>query len=119
MFGLLAGSLNGAAFGSETIDFNADFVTPTNTGQAILALDIAAFGDVDQFKARVDKAAHEMKGSRTLPGFDSVRLPGERSWQTRNDRVTHGVPVPGALADALTALAKELGIEAPFHTTPA
>jgi L-2-hydroxycarboxylate dehydrogenase (NAD+) len=119
MFGLLAGSLNGAAFGADTIDFNADFVTPTNTGQAILALDIAAFGDADAFKARVDKAVGEMKESRTLPGFDGVRLPGERSWETRQERVEHGIPVPAVLADALAALGKELGIAAPFHTTPA
>jgi L-2-hydroxycarboxylate dehydrogenase (NAD+) len=117
VFGLLAGSLNSAAFGRDTIDFNADFVTPTNTGQAILALDIKAFGDVGAFKARVDKAVGEMKSSPTLPGFEEIRLPGERSWHIREDRAQHGVPLPSALADSLSALARELGIAAPFHTT--
>src|SRR5260221_483308 len=50
VFGLLAGTLNGAAMGSETVDFNADDVTPTNTGHAIVAISIAAFGEVDAFK---------------------------------------------------------------------
>ena len=115
VFGLLAGTLNGAAFGRDTIDFNADFVTPTNTGQAILAIDLAAFGDIAAFKARVDKAVREMKSSPTLPGFDAVRLPGERSWHTRQDRIKNGVPVPGVLAQQLTQLAGELGIAAPFQ----
>ena len=119
VFGLLAGSLNGAAFGRDTIDFNADFVTPTNTGQAILALDLKAFGEVAAFKARVDKAVREMKSSPTLPGFEEIRLPGERSFHTRQDRIKHGIPFPAALAAALESLAAELGIEAPLHSTPA
>ncbi len=43
--GLLAGTLNGAAMGSEVIDFNKDAFSTTNTGQAILAIDLSAFGD--------------------------------------------------------------------------
>src|SRR5712675_1892559 len=38
MFGLLAGTLNGAANGADVVDFNKDDTTPTNTGQAICAL---------------------------------------------------------------------------------
>jgi len=34
MFGLLAGTLNGAANGADVVDFNKDDTTPTNTGQA-------------------------------------------------------------------------------------
>src|SRR6185312_4949114 len=44
-FGVLAGTLNRAAMGREVVDFNADDSTETNTGQAILALDLEAFGD--------------------------------------------------------------------------
>src|SRR5262249_50057374 len=68
--GLLAGTLNGAARGRDTVDFNADDKTPTNTGQAILALDISAFGDVAAFKQRVDALARDLRASPTLPGFD-------------------------------------------------
>ena len=52
--GLLAGTLNGAAMGHDVIDFNHDDTSVTNTGQAIVAIDIAAFGDVAVFKDRVD-----------------------------------------------------------------
>ena len=38
--GLLAGTLNGAAMGREVIDFNHDFTSTTNTGQAIAMVDI-------------------------------------------------------------------------------
>ena len=43
--GLLAGVLNGAAFGSDVVDFTTDTTSPTNTGQFVAAIDIAAFGD--------------------------------------------------------------------------
>ena len=46
IFGLLAGTLNGAAFGKDVVDFNADAKTTTNTGHFIVALDIAAFADM-------------------------------------------------------------------------
>src|SRR5207253_538464 len=42
VFGLLAGTLNGAANGPDTIDFNKDDRTPTNTGQAIVAISLEA-----------------------------------------------------------------------------
>ena len=42
--GLMAGVLNGAAFGSDVVDFTSDTTSPTNTGQFVMALDPAAFG---------------------------------------------------------------------------
>ena len=50
--GLLAGTLNGAAMGSDVIDFNHDDTSATNTGQAIMAIDLAAFGDVGAVQGR-------------------------------------------------------------------
>ena len=49
--GLLAGVPNGASFGAVAVDFTADAITPTNTGQFVAAIDIAAFGNVDAFTA--------------------------------------------------------------------
>jgi L-2-hydroxycarboxylate dehydrogenase (NAD+) len=110
MFGLIAGTLNGAAFGRSTIDFNADQVTPTNTGQAIMALDIAAFGDPAAFKAEVEQVRADMKASPTLPGFDEVRLPGERTARIRAERARDGIPLHGQLDAALRKVADELGV---------
>ncbi len=110
LFGLLAGSLNGAAFGEDVVDFNADFKTVTNTGQFIVAIDIAAFGDVTAFKRRVDAAIRAIKASPTLPGFDEVLLPGEQSRRKRQDYEANGIPMPDALFDALAKLADDLGV---------
>lgn len=110
IFGLLAGTLNGAAFGRSTVDFNADATTPTNTGHFILAVDIAAFGDVGPFLEQVDRTWEEMKSSPLLPGFDEIRLPGEQSDRTRTERRKTGIPVPAALRKGLDELAASLGV---------
>ena len=43
VLGLLAGVLNGAAFGREVVDFNADDESACNTGHFIIALDVSRF----------------------------------------------------------------------------
>ena len=111
VFGLLAGVLNGAAFGRDVVDFNADFQTATNTGQFIVAIDIAAFGDANSFKRRVDDAIRAIKSSPTLPGFEEVLLPGENSFRKREDYQVNGIPLSNALHEGLDNLAENLGIK--------
>jgi L-2-hydroxycarboxylate dehydrogenase (NAD+) len=110
MFGLLAGSLNGAAVGSETIDFNADDTTPTNTGHAIVALSISRFCNLADFKRRVDKLARELRGSRRMHGVERILLPGEQSRAKFAERRKLGVPVAEPLRASLDQLAGELKI---------
>jgi L-2-hydroxycarboxylate dehydrogenase (NAD+) len=111
MFGLLAGALNGAAFGRDVVNYTKDAKTPSNTGQAIVALDIAAFSDVQVFKEKVDDVWEMMKSSPTLPGFDEVRLPGERSGRLYEERIAQGVPLGAELRKVLDELADRLKIQ--------
>ncbi len=110
IFGLLAGTLNGAAFGEDVIDFNADSKTVTNTGHFVIALDISAFADVNEFKRDVDAIWAQMKSSDLLPGFSEVRLPGERLARTKAEYTKTGIPIPSALASRLSELADDLNI---------
>lgn len=112
--GLLAGTLGGAAMGREVIDFNADHVSTTNTGQAILVIDLSAFGDPAVFKHAVDKLVREIRESERLPGVDRIWLPGEQSHERRSRYLRHGIPVARGLLQELEALARELQI-APLH----
>jgi LDH2 family malate/lactate/ureidoglycolate dehydrogenase len=108
--GLLAGTLNRAAVGSETIDFNHDDTTVTNTGQAILVIDPDAFGEVDAFKARVDKLVRELRASERMPGVDRIWVPGEQSHAKRLVNEREGLALPPALRTQLDTLARDLGI---------
>jgi LDH2 family malate/lactate/ureidoglycolate dehydrogenase len=110
MFGLLAGTLNGAANGADVVDFNKDDVTPTNTGQAICALDIKAFAEPTQFKRQVDTVIRQLHGSALLPGYDRIRLPGEDRHHRITERRAHGIPIPPELRAALDKLTADLAI---------
>src|SRR4030088_271362 len=111
MFGLLAGNLNGAAFGRDVVDYTVDSKPPSNTGQAVVAVDIAAFADVQAFKRDVDEVWDVLKSPPTLPGVDEIRLPGERSEQIYDERMADGVPLGAELRKVLDELADRLGIE--------
>jgi len=114
IIGLLAGTLNGAAMGRDVVDFNADDTTPTNTGQAVLAISLDAFGEADAFMRRVDEVIRTLRGSARMPGVDRIRLPGEVSHATRLDRLENGVPIPAPLLTSLESLAGTLDIDGPL-----
>src|SRR5258708_4522998 len=79
---------------------------------AIVAISIAAFGEVDEFKRRVDKLAREIRRSRPMPGVARIWLPGEQSRAKCEERSKLGIPIPEPLRAGLDKLARELKIKA-------
>jgi LDH2 family malate/lactate/ureidoglycolate dehydrogenase len=110
IIGMLAGNLNGAAMGKDVIDFNNDDTSETNTGHAIVAINIEAFQPLAEFKAGMDTLIRDIRNSQRLPNVDRIRLPGEGTHSARADRGNNGVPMPDALLAALDQLAGELKI---------
>jgi len=110
LFGLLAGTLNGAAMGKDVIDFNNDNSSVTNTGHCIVVVDPASFGDPAEFRRNVDTVVRDLRASKRLPGVERIWLPGEQSAIKRTERARDGVPVPPALQETLAKVAAELGI---------
>jgi LDH2 family malate/lactate/ureidoglycolate dehydrogenase len=109
MLGLLAGPLNRAAFGRDVVDFNADDRSVTETGHALLALDVTRFLDPAEFTREVARHLEELRRSARLPGVERIRLPGEMRAARRRERLEQGVPIPGALMRQLDRLASETG----------
>ena len=109
--GLLAGTLNGAAMGKDVIDFNHDDASATNTGQAIVAIDVAAFGDLQVFKDRVDALIDDLRKSRRMPTVDRIWLPGEQSHARRVEYQRDGIPISAPLLRSLDQVADDLRIE--------
>jgi LDH2 family malate/lactate/ureidoglycolate dehydrogenase len=109
--GILAGTLNGAAMGRQVIDFNKDFSTTTNTGQAIAIIDPSAFGEITEFKQNVDTLVRELRGSDRMPGVDRIWLPGEQSHEKRLSNEAHGMVMAPSLMKQLNDLAAQLNIK--------
>jgi L-2-hydroxycarboxylate dehydrogenase (NAD+) len=111
MLGLLGGVLNGAAFGRDVVDFNADDNSETNTGHFMVAIDVARFVPLATFTAEVDRHVRDFRGSQRLPGVDAIRLPGDRRSECRAERLRDGVPIAPALLVQLDKLAAELKVK--------
>jgi L-2-hydroxycarboxylate dehydrogenase (NAD+) len=115
MFSLLGGVLNGTATGRESVSLEDERVAG-NTGQAILALKVANFAAVEDFKRRVDKVARDIRTSKPMPGVREVRYPGLNGHRTESERGKSGIPIRAPFATSLDKLAAELGI-APLALT--
>lgn len=110
ILGLIAGVLNGAAFGRDVIDFNYNDDGATNTGHFMAAIDIKRFVPPDTFMAETDRHLADMRASKRLPGVDHIRLPGDRRRECRKERLRDGIPLPDALVLQLDRLARELDV---------
>ncbi len=111
MLGLLGGVLNGAAFGRDVVDFNADDSSVTNTGHFMVAIDIKRFVPLATFVAETDRHLNDLRASQRMPGTAEIRLPGDRRRECRIERQRDGVPLPAALLAQLDRLAGDLAIK--------
>lgn len=110
--GLLAGVLNGAAFGSSVIDHRADLRTPTNTGQLIVVLRADLFRPLTDVLGGVHAALDELRGSDG-PGAAPLRLPGDRSAELWAEALRDGVELPDTLWRTLAQEAARAGVPLP------
>ena len=110
VLGLLAGTLNGAAFGRDVIDFNYNDSDACDTGHFFIALDVSRFIPIDVFKREIDRQLRDLRGSKRLPGVDVIRLPGEQRAQRRDERRRDGVPIVDEVMAQLDKLAAELNV---------
>jgi len=107
---MLAGVLNGAAFGRNVVDFNKDFVTKNNSGHMILAMRVDNFQPADAFKGEMDRVIREIRDSERMEGVERIWLPGEMEFYKVRERLERGIPLGPVLIAQLRQLAKELQI---------
>jgi L-2-hydroxycarboxylate dehydrogenase (NAD+) len=110
VLGLLAGTLNGAAFGRDVIDFNYNDSDACDTGHFFIALDVSRFMPIDVFKREIDLQLRDLRESKRLPGVDAIRLPGEQRAQRRDERRRDGIPIVDEVMEQLDKLAAEMGV---------
>jgi LDH2 family malate/lactate/ureidoglycolate dehydrogenase len=101
--------------GRDVVDFNQDSETATNTGQAIVAIDPAAFGELADFKAAVDALVRDLRASQRMPGVERILMPGEQSHERVVANRRDGIPLSAGLMGALDRLAEDLDIS-PLRT---
>jgi len=99
--GILSSMLSGAAYGLELGNM-VDGPRPGHDGQFVIAIDVAAFVDPAEFKARADAAIRQIRSSRPAAGFDRCYAPGELEHETELRYRETGIPLN---AETLAGLA--------------
>ena len=86
---------------------------PIDVGHVVAALDLAAFGPVDEFKRDMDAYIDALHRVPQAPGVDRIRVAGEPEFEAEQERLRHGIPLHAGVAASLRALGDELGIAMP------
>lgn len=107
--------LSGAAIGAAIGSMYKDQGRKQDVGHFFCLLDIDAFLDAAEFKARMGRMVDEIKSCRRRPGVEEIFVPGERSSRTTRDNLKRGITIDGATLAELRAVCGELGV--PFTLT--
>jgi len=78
-----------------------------------MALNIACFTDLKEYKARVDDLIDSIKALPKADGFDEILMPGELEERRCVERMTTGIPIPGGTVTSLREIALRLNVKLP------
>jgi len=107
--GLLAGVMNGAAFGRSVVDHRLALDRPTNTGQSIFVMRSDLFMPEDEMRRSITKHLDQMRNSGSADG-EPIRLPGDSAAANLRASEQHGVPLSASLVAQLDQLAARLSV---------
>ncbi len=107
MVELFCGVLSGAAVGSDVGSMYKHMDRRQNVGHYFCLVDVAAFMEPDQMRARTDAMVDRIKACRRRPGVEEILIPGEPEYRKIEDNRANGVPVDAKTFEELTALCDE------------
>jgi L-2-hydroxycarboxylate dehydrogenase (NAD+) len=110
VIGMLAGVLNGAAFGRNVVDFNKDPAAVNNSGHMIFAMRVDNFQPVEAFKEEMDRVIREIRDSERIDNVDRIWMPGEMEHERILERKEKGIPLAPVVIANLNRLAAELNL---------
>lgn len=108
---VLTGVLSGGGYGLMPYSDPAH----QDVSHLLMAIDIAWFMPVEEFKARMDDFVRMCKSARLRPGFDEILVPGEIDYRREQEYRRDGAKLDAVVFDELAQLAQTLGIEFPFE----
>ena len=77
------------------------------------AVRIDGFRPADEFKAAMDEMLDTFRNAPTVGGAERVLIAGQREFETRDERMAHGIPLHASIVTLLNRLAEEVGVPMP------
>jgi LDH2 family malate/lactate/ureidoglycolate dehydrogenase len=103
MIDVFAGILTGLGWGEDP-------QARHNDGSLFIAINVAAFRPIEEFKDEVTGFTGFLKSSRPAHGFKEVMYPGEIEWLTMQERLKTGVSIEDDTWTVVTKLAASVGV---------
>ncbi len=88
---------------------------PSRQSFNLTVVDPEVFVGREAYLAEMQRFVAHLKSSRLRPGFDEIRLPGERNYRCIEEAKTKGVPVENSRAEQLDRFAAEQGLGSVFN----
>ncbi len=114
---VLSGVLSGAAFGLEVDNVHAaagsGSVPAPRVGHFFLALDVARFMPLDEFRQRLSALFAMLKESRKALDKSTIYVHGEKERARTHLHERSGIPLTDNVLSALRRIAAECGVRAP------
>jgi LDH2 family malate/lactate/ureidoglycolate dehydrogenase len=109
---VLAAILTGASIRWQVLSWAfSDPSKPTGHGAAFMAINIASFMSVEQFKERMDQTICEIRNSEKTGDAERIYLPGEMEWERREKSLAEGIDLPADVVASLRELAQEMNLD--------
>jgi LDH2 family malate/lactate/ureidoglycolate dehydrogenase len=110
LMGVFSSMLSGAAYGTELGNME-DGPTAGQDGHFLMAINVAAFEDVSQFKKRVDAAIAQIHESHKATGVERLFVAGEPECLRRQEYEAKGIPLNDITLQDIGVTARALGVD--------
>lgn len=110
VMGMLASLLSGAAYGTELGNM-VDGPTAGRDGHLFVAIDIAAFQPVEEFRRRVDGIARQIAGGRRRAGVEQLYPPGRLEHEFAERYAREGIPLNEETIAGIRAAGRRFGLD--------
>ncbi len=108
---ILSAALQSGAFLKMLTGIENGKKVPFRLGHFFIAVDIAAFNDVDDFKKITGNILRELRNSKKMKGQNRIYTAGEKEFLIKQQRQKTGIPINKELLNELTLLAEEFEIK--------
>jgi len=110
LMGIFSSMLSGAAYGTELGNME-DGPRAGQDGHFMMAINVAAFEEVERFKERIDAAIAQIHQCERAPGVERLYVSGELEFLRRQEYGREGIPLNEVTLRDIGAAARELGVD--------
>jgi LDH2 family malate/lactate/ureidoglycolate dehydrogenase len=110
MIEILTAVLGGGAVLSQQGGAGFNKAVADGCSHTQIAIDLRKLIPADEYDDHMRFLVNELHEAETAPGVDEIRLPGERTWKTYQQRLVNGIPMADVVIESIDEAASEIGV---------